>query len=101
MYTQHSPKDYAPDGPISIPDMSELFEPLENAIRNQLIPALIGREVSDAERQVHPLRHGVLSLRNPQETTKTEHINSILITAKLTEKIFYQKLSLDCNLSDQ
>jgi len=31
--------------------MSELFELLENAIRDQLIPALIGREESDAERQ--------------------------------------------------
>jgi len=31
--------------------MSELFKLLENAIRDQLIPALIGREESDAERQ--------------------------------------------------
>jgi len=31
-------------------DMSELFEPLENATRCQLIPALEGQGVSDAER---------------------------------------------------
>jgi len=30
--------------------MSGLFEPLENTISDQLIPALIGQEVSDAER---------------------------------------------------
>jgi len=34
------------------PDMSELFEPLENTIRDQLIPALIRREVSDTEKQI-------------------------------------------------
>jgi len=32
-----------------VPDMSELFEPLEKAIREQLIPDLVGRGVSDAE----------------------------------------------------
>jgi len=31
-------------------DTSDLFEPLENTIRDQLILALIGREVSDARR---------------------------------------------------
>jgi len=36
----------------TVPDMSELFKPLENAIRDQLIPALIGQEVSEAERQI-------------------------------------------------
>jgi len=29
--------------------MSKLFEPLENAIRDQLIPSLIGRQVSDVD----------------------------------------------------
>jgi len=37
----------------SVPDMSELFEPIENAIREQLIPALVGQEVSDAERHIY------------------------------------------------
>jgi len=43
-----------------VPDASELSEPLRNAIRDQLIPALVGQEVSDAERQILalPLRHG-------------------------------------------
>jgi len=62
--------------------MSELFEPLENAIRDQLIPALKGQEVSDAEKQILalPLRHGGLGLTDPRETTKTEHKHSIKIT---------------------
>jgi len=71
-HTQYSPKDYAPDGPFaknsSLPDMSELFQPQENIIRDQLISALIGQEVSDAERQILalPLRHGGLGLTNPR-----------------------------------
>jgi len=33
-------------------DATNLSEPLGNAIRDQLIPALIGLEISDAERQI-------------------------------------------------
>jgi len=53
----------------------KLFEPLENAIRDQLILAIIGQEVSDAERQIlaFPLRHGGLGLTDPWETAKTEY----------------------------
>ena len=56
-----------------MPDASELYESLENAIRDQLIPALVGREVSDAERQILalPLRHGGPGLTHPRETSKT------------------------------
>ena len=86
-----------------MPDASDLFEPLEKAIRDQLIPALVGREVSDAERQVLalPLRHGGLGLTDPRETAKTEYKHSTQITAKLTAKIYTQKLDLDYNPSDQ
>ena len=61
----------------TVPDVSELFEPLENTIRDQLIPALVGREVSDAERQILslPLRHGGLGLTDlaklPKRNTST------------------------------
>ena len=94
-HTQHSPKVYLP-----VPDVSELFEPLENAIRDQLIPALVGQEVSDAERQILalPLRHGGL---DPRETAKMEYEHSTQITNKLTDKIFTQKLDLDYNPLDQ
>jgi len=63
-----------------VPDASELFE-LENAIKDQLIPALVGQEVSDAERQILflPLRHGGLGLTHPRETAKTEYEHSTLL----------------------
>jgi len=82
-----------------VPDASELFEP----IRDQSIPALVGREVSDAKRQILalPLRHGGLDLTDPQETAKTEHKHSRQITNKLTAKIYTQKLDLDYNPLDQ
>ena len=36
----------------TIPDIEQLFQPLEDAIRSKLIPALIGRDVSDIERRI-------------------------------------------------
>jgi len=83
-----------------VPDAaSELFEPLENAIRYQLIPAFVGREVSDAERQILalPLRHGELGPTDPRETAKMEYEHSTQITNKLKAKIYTQKLDLDYN----
>ena len=90
----------------TVPNASELFEPLENAIRDQLIPALVGREVSDAQRQILALalRHGELGLTDRQETAKTEYAHSTQITNKLTAKIYTQKLDLhhlDYNPVDQ
>jgi len=86
-----------------VPDASEFFEPLENATRDQLIPALVGREVNDAERQMLalPLRHGGLGLTDPRETTKTEYEHSTQITNKLTARIYTQQRDLDYNPSDQ
>jgi len=87
----------------TVPDASELFEPLENTITDQLIPALVGQEASDAERQklALPLRHGGLGLIDPQETAKMEYKHSTQITNKLTAKIYTQKLDLDYNPLDQ
>ena len=87
----------------TVPDGSKLFEPLENAIRDQLIPDIVGREVSDAKRQTLalPLRHGRLGLTDPRETAKTEYEHSTQITNKLNAKIYTQKLDLDYNPSGQ
>ena len=88
---------------ITVPDASELFEPLENAIRDQLIPALVRREVNDAEKQILalPLTQGGLGLTDPWGTPKTEYTHSTQITTKLTATIYTQKLNLDYNPSDQ
>ena len=71
-------------------------------LRDQLIPALVGQEVCDAERQklAFPLRHGELGLTDPQETVKTEFERSTQITDKQLIYIL-KKLDLDCNPLDQ
>jgi len=67
-----------------------------------LITALVGREVSDAERQILalPLRHGGLGLTDPQEIAKTEYKHSTQLTNKLIAKIYTQMLELDYNPLD-
>jgi len=67
-----------------------------------LIAALIGRQVSDAKRQILalPLRHGGLGLTDPWETAKTEYAHFTQITTKLTAKIYTQRLDLDYKPSD-
>ncbi len=36
----------------TVPDISDLFIPLEAKIRDRFIPAIIGRQISDLEREV-------------------------------------------------
>ena len=61
----------------TVPDASELFEAGENAIRDKLISALVGGEVSDAERLILalPLSNGGLGLtdlgKRPKRNTST------------------------------
>jgi len=102
-HTQHSSKDYIPDGPFFKEQCHIWVEPLESAIKYQFIPALVGWEVSDAERQILalPLGHGELGLTDPQETAKTEYKHSTQITDKLIAKIYTQKLDINYNPSDQ
>ena len=51
----------------TIPEISHLFEPLEEAIRDKLIPALIGRKINDTERAIFslPVRYGGMNLKKP------------------------------------
>ena len=39
----------------TIPEISHQFEPLESAIKSELIPALCGREMLDLERRIFSL----------------------------------------------
>ena len=64
----------------------ELFRPQEEALRNHLIPALIGRRVtmimSDMERKVMalPTRLGGLGIHISMEEAKLQHEGSTRIT---------------------
>ncbi len=51
----------------TIEGISELFVPLEEEIRNRLIPAILGQNVNNIERDMLtlPLRYGGLGIQNP------------------------------------
>ena len=78
---------------MQFPDISHLFIPLEDAIREKLIPAIIGRKVSDLERRMLalPVRLGGMGLFNPSVTADHEHKASLKITKSLTSIIYNQE----------
>ena len=80
-------------------NMSELFEPQDNAIRKQLIPALYrrGKWCRNIYKDQYPTPSPsfqawswatAVGLTNPQENTKTDANYSAQITPKLTDKIY-------------
>ena len=81
-------------------DISHLFSPLEDAIRNTLIPAIVGRKISEIEREMIslPVRFGGLGIANPMITSTREYQSSITITEDLTDLLYRQQK--DLNLFD-
>ena len=69
---------------------------IETAIREKLIPALVGKPVSELEREVLsvPYRHGGLGLQNPVETADREYHTSRKITEGLTQLIMAQNMDI-------
>ena len=67
----------------ALPDIENLLQPLERAISNVLIPLLIGRNCSEAERDLValPVRLGGLGLINPSDSVDAEYSASIRILA--------------------
>ena len=80
----------------TIEGISELFQPLEEAIGQSLIPAILGRNVDKIERDMLalPLRYGGLGIQNPTKTADREYEASRKITKQLTELIFIQDQDL-------
>ena len=85
----------------TIPGISDLLQPLENAIRLSLIPALTdGRRVTDDERLLLtlPVRLGGLGLISPVAISDQEHAFSVEATAVLTSAILRQQKDLPPDL---
>ena len=76
----------------TIENTSAFFEPLEASIREHLIPAIIGRQVSDVERQMIslPPRYGGLGITNPTVTANSEYEASKCVSEPLSSLIFLQ-----------
>jgi len=75
----------------SMPRTSPLFQPLEDAIRKVLIPALLRRDVTDLERDIL----GLPGLYKPTEECQLAHDNSLLISLPLVRLISRQEAELD------
>ena len=80
----------------TIGGISKLFQPLEDAIRGQLIPAILGHQINDEERDMLalPLRYGGLGMQNPVQTSDREYDASKKITDQLTGLIYHQDQDL-------
>lgn len=76
----------------TIPDISGLMEPLEDAIKTKFIPSLINKHCSEQERDLLslPPSLGGLGIINPAVKTNQEFINSTKLTSQLKEFIIAQ-----------
>ena len=77
----------------TIPNAGNLLQPLENAIRNQLIPTLTEQhQISEIERSLIalPVKLGGLGIPNPCKDAQHEFENSIHLTKNLTDAIINQ-----------
>jgi hypothetical protein len=81
----------------TIPNIKEFFVPLENAIREKFLPAIIGRNITDLERRylALPVRLGGIGIQNPTLTAEIEFANSSIITRNLATMIANQERNLD------
>ena len=73
----------------TLPDIENLLQPLERAISDVFIPSLIGRNCSEAERDLValPVRVGGLGFINPSDSADAEYSASIRVSAPLVSKI--------------
>ena len=81
----------------TIPDTGDFFAPIEDAIRDIFIPALIGRRITDLERRILalPVRMGGLGIQNPMLTAEIEFRNSFTVTRSLKRIIVNQEINFD------
>ena len=78
----------------TVSDISDLLQPLEDANRHHLIPAITGRAgITDMERDLLalPTRLGGMGIPNPTKTCDEKFMSSEWISAPLTVLILQQK----------
>lgn len=77
----------------TVPEISHLFQPLENAIRQCFLPSLTGQSpFSDTTRDLMalPTHLGGLGILNPVQKATTQHTTSHNITAPLVNQVTEQ-----------
>ena len=77
----------------AVPDLAKAMQPLEDAIRQQFIPALLGRTINDLERELFslPARFAGLGIANPCTQCEKQFKSSEELTAPLLELILAQE----------
>ena len=82
----------------TIPDIEHMLVPLEEALSTILIPALLGRDISQLEREIIelPIRCGGLGIYNPVKSCKREYTSSKAVTQPLADLITNQEKDLEC-----
>ena len=80
----------------TLPDIQDLLVPLEEAIAQVLIPAILERKCSQLDRDILalPVRLGGLGMANPCHEAAREHASSIKVTSPLVEQIMNQSHQL-------
>ena len=76
----------------TLPDITELLEPLERAISKLLIPSITDHQVTANDRVLLslPVRMGGLGFENPQQSSPLEYESSVAVTEPLVECIIAQ-----------
>ena len=80
----------------TVGNISDLVQPLENAIRHHLLPALTGRTgVTDLERDLFalPTRLGSLGIPDPSKTASDKFRSSERVSALLTVLILQEEMA--------
>ena len=77
----------------TIPEIAEHLKVLEFEIHHSLLPAIIGRDISNDERDILalPTRLGGLGISKLDEMAEVEYAASIKITNSLKDSIFRQE----------
>ena len=77
----------------TLPDIAELLEPLERAIKGVLIPAVTDHIVTKVERHLLglPVRKGDLGFTDPLVTSSSEYEATIKVTNPLVRRIVEQE----------
>ena len=78
------------------PDICDHLGEVEESIRSELIPALIGRPIDENYRTILalPARYGGMAIEEPKKSSDSEYLNSVAMTRTLWTAMYQQDQNL-------
>ena len=70
-----------------VPDVATAFQPIENAIRDEFLPALMGGDPPDRELSQLPVRYAGLGILDPCKNAQCHYLTSKAMTASLSSSL--------------